>query len=164
MGRTRSIIAKPEAVVGLDVGKFSHWAYGIGAAGEVTADFPVENREGALDSFFASVEPGTLVVVTLSVNATIDVCTLLVYGGENAARVAVKLVLGLRVANLLDGVAGNGLQVDIHFTAHLAHNHHLSCGDKGLAGHASRRIVGQKLVQYCVANLVGHFVGVTLRH
>ena len=38
MGRTRSIIAKPEAVVGLDVGKFSHWAYGIGAAGEVTAD------------------------------------------------------------------------------------------------------------------------------
>ena len=63
MGRTRSIIAKPEAVVGLDVGKFSHWAYGIGAAGEVTADFPVENREGALDSFFASVEPGTLVVV-----------------------------------------------------------------------------------------------------
>ena len=63
MGRTRSIIAKPEAVVGLDVGKFSHWAYGIGAAGEVTADFLVENREGALDSFFASVEPGTLVVV-----------------------------------------------------------------------------------------------------
>ena len=63
MSRTRSIIAKPEAVVGLDVGKFSHWAYGIGAAGEVTADFPVENREGALDSFFASVEPGTLVVV-----------------------------------------------------------------------------------------------------
>ena len=63
MGRTRSIIAKPEAVVGLDVGQFSHWAYGIGAAGEVTADFPVENREGALDSFFASVEPGTLVVV-----------------------------------------------------------------------------------------------------
>ena len=63
MGRSRSIIAKPEAVVGLDVGKFSHWAYGISADGEVTADFPVENREEALDGFFASVAPGTLVVV-----------------------------------------------------------------------------------------------------
>ena len=63
MSRTGGIIAKPEAVVGLDVGKFSHWAYGIGATGEVTADFPVENREAALDSFFESVEPGTLVVV-----------------------------------------------------------------------------------------------------
>ena len=62
MGRT-SIIPKPEAVVGLDVGKFSHWAYGIGATGEVTADFPVDNREAALDAFFASVERGTLVVV-----------------------------------------------------------------------------------------------------
>ena len=63
MSRSRSIIAKPEAVVGIDVGKFSHWAYGIDANGEVTADFPVENREEALDGFFASVAPGTLVVV-----------------------------------------------------------------------------------------------------
>ena len=37
MGRTRSIIAKPEAVVGLDVGKFSHWAYGIGAVNGTSA-------------------------------------------------------------------------------------------------------------------------------
>ena len=63
MGRSRSIVAKPRAVVGLDVGKFSHWAYGIDADGEVVVDSPVENREGALDALFAAADPGTTVVV-----------------------------------------------------------------------------------------------------
>ena len=68
-----SIIPRPEAVIGLDVGKFSHWAYGIGATGEVTADFPVDNREAALDSFFEPVEPGIGVHTATELVVSIDI-------------------------------------------------------------------------------------------
>ena len=63
MGRGKSIIARPESVIGLDVGKSSHWAFGIGRDGEVTVNGYVDNREAALDALFASAEPGTTVVV-----------------------------------------------------------------------------------------------------
>lgn len=51
------------AVLGLDVGKSSHWACLIDRDGEVLASAPVRNREAELDALFASAPAGTLVVV-----------------------------------------------------------------------------------------------------
>lgn len=54
---------RPAAVLGLDVGKSSHWACPIDRDGEVLASAPVRNREAELDALFASAPAGTLVVV-----------------------------------------------------------------------------------------------------
>ena len=54
---------RPVAVLGLDVGKSSHWACLIDRDGEVLASAPVRNREAELDALFASAPAGTLVVV-----------------------------------------------------------------------------------------------------
>ena len=53
---------RPEIVIGLDVGRSSHWACAATRDGEVLASKPVANRENALDSLFAEF-PGALVVV-----------------------------------------------------------------------------------------------------
>lgn len=55
--------ARCRAVLGLDVGKSSHWACLVTRDGEVLANGPVANREGALDELFARAAEGTLVVV-----------------------------------------------------------------------------------------------------
>ncbi len=57
------VIAKPTAVLGLDVGKQSHWACLLTREGEVIANHPVANRETALAELFSRLDPGTLVVV-----------------------------------------------------------------------------------------------------
>lgn len=54
---------RPAAVLGLDVGKSSHWACLVDRDGEVLASAPVRNREAELDTLFASAPAGTLVVV-----------------------------------------------------------------------------------------------------
>ena len=54
---------RPAAVLGLDVGKSSHWACLIDRDGEVLASAPVRNREAELDALLASAPGGTLVVV-----------------------------------------------------------------------------------------------------
>ena len=51
------------AVIGLDVGKFSHWACHVTRQGEVLRNEPVANTEHDLDGLFAQAEAGTLVVV-----------------------------------------------------------------------------------------------------
>lgn len=53
---------RPAAVLGLDVGKSSHWACLVDRDGEVLASAPVRNREAELDALFASAPAGTLVV------------------------------------------------------------------------------------------------------
>ena len=51
------------AVLGLDVGKFSHWACLVTRAGEIALNRPVANAEEELDALFSQVADGTLVVV-----------------------------------------------------------------------------------------------------
>ena len=51
------------AVIGLDVGKFSHWACHVTRQGEVLRSGPVANTEHDLDGLFSQAEAGTLVVV-----------------------------------------------------------------------------------------------------
>ena len=55
--------ATREAVLGLDVGKFSHWACLVTREGEVRENRRVDNREEALDELFSRAGEGTLVVV-----------------------------------------------------------------------------------------------------
>ena len=54
---------RPAAVLGLDVGKSSHWACLIDRDGEVLDSAPARNREAELDALFASAPADTLVVV-----------------------------------------------------------------------------------------------------
>ena len=53
---------RPGIVIGLDVGKSSHWARVIAREGELLASKPVLNRENAIDGLYAQY-PGALVVV-----------------------------------------------------------------------------------------------------
>ncbi len=54
--------ARPGIVIGLDVGKSSHWACVLTREGEVLESAAVPNREGAIDALYAR-HPGALVVV-----------------------------------------------------------------------------------------------------
>ena len=51
------------AVIGLDVGKFSHWACHVTRQGEILRSAPVANTERDLDDLFAQLDKETLVVV-----------------------------------------------------------------------------------------------------
>lgn len=53
---------RPGIVIGLDVGKSSHWACVVTRGGELLASEPVLNRENAIDGLYAQY-PGALVVV-----------------------------------------------------------------------------------------------------
>lgn len=57
-----SPLTRPRTVIGLDVGKSTHWACVVTQEGELLASGPVPNREGPLDALFAQY-PGALVVV-----------------------------------------------------------------------------------------------------
>ena len=52
-----------KSVLGLDVGKSSHWACLVTGDGEIAYNSPVANSEGDLDRLFSRVDRGTLVVV-----------------------------------------------------------------------------------------------------
>ncbi len=105
---------------------------------------------------------GALQLLVFTRHTAVDVAALLVDGGEDAARVIVELIFGLGVADVLDGTAGHGLQVDVGARTHLAHDDHLSGGGKALDGAVRLVVVGQELVEQRVADLVAHFVGMTL--
>ena len=83
-----------EAVLGLDVGKSSHWACLVTRDGEIRANHPVGNTEEDLDGLFSQVGPGTLVVVDQARNI-----------GALAVRRA--RMAGLEVA-YLPGIAAHG--------------------------------------------------------
>lgn len=96
---------RPAAVLGLDVGKSSHWACLIDRDGEVLASAPVRNREAELDALFASAPAGTLVVVdqfrnigSLAVRraraAGLGVAYLPGIGPRTAAQLAVSVDIG----------------------------------------------------------------------
>lgn len=51
------------AVLGLDVGKSSHWACLVTRAGEIALNGPVANAEADLDALFSQAPEGALVVV-----------------------------------------------------------------------------------------------------
>lgn len=93
----------PAAVLGLDVGKSSHWACLLARSGEVLASSPVRNRAGELDALFSAAPAGTLVVVDQYRNVGS-----LAVGRARAAGLGVAYLPGLaasRAAGLFAGEA-----------------------------------------------------------
>ena len=142
-----------------DVGQRAH-----NEVGQVERDWHIRLCfVGSITEHHALVASALFFLIS-TVDTAIDILTLLVYGTEDAARVTVKLILRLGVANALDGVTGYRLQVNIHIAAHLTHQHHLSRCDERFASHTGMGIVSQELVQYSVTYLVRHLVGMAFRH
>ena len=106
---------------------------------------------------------GTLLLLLVAHDTLVDVGRLLVDGRKDAARVAVELILALRVADALDDAARHALHVDIRLRAHLARNDHEARGAERLASHLRRRVVTQELIQDGVGNLIRNFVGMSFR-
>ena len=103
---------------------------------------------------------GALVVGLGALHAAVDVGALLVQGGHHAAGIAVEHVLGLVVANVIDGFPDSGLDVHVGLGLDFAHHHDHARGAEALAGDLGFGILREELVQDGVTDLVGHFVGV----
>ena len=98
------------------------------------------------------------------VDALRDVGRLLVDRGDDRARVAVEAVRGVVVADPADRVARDLRHVDVGLRRDLAGHHHEAGVDERLARHAAVRVVAQHGVEHAVRDLVGHLVGMALRH
>ena len=83
---------------------------------------------------------GALLLLVLTIHTTVDITALLVDGCQHTTGVAVKLIFTLRITDLLNRLTGDGIEIDIHLTTHLTHDHHLTRSDEGLYG-ATRLII-----------------------
>ncbi len=93
---------------------------------------------------------GPLVFFILAIHSAVDVVTLFVKGGKDAAAAGVELVLGLGVADAVDDVSRCLLDVNISFRADFSADYHKACGDECLAGNLAVRVLDQELVEYSV--------------
>ena len=89
----------------------------------------------------------TLIFILFTAHATVDVIALFMDCSKHTTRVAVKLILTFCITYLFDGLASNGLQVNIYIRANFAHNDHLSCSTKCFYGTMSMVIVSQELIK-----------------
>ena len=76
----------------------------------------------------------------------------------------VEAVLGPRVADVADGVADDGLEVDVGLRRDLAEHEHETGRGRRLARHARERIAPDDRIEDGVADLVAHLVRMTLGH
>jgi hypothetical protein len=95
-------------------------------------------------------------------DALADVWRLLVDGHQHAAGFVVEAVLGVCVADVLDGLPDCGGHVDVRLRGDLAGDDDGAGGQKGLTGDASVRVVLEDGVQNRIRDLVGQLVRVTL--
>ena len=112
---------------------------------------------------------GTLLVVFLAfgglgVNALGDIRRLLVHGNEHGAALVVELQVGVHVADVLDGVAGDFLEVDDGLGSDFAGNHHEARVHECFTGDAALRVLREAGVEDGIGNLVGNLVRVSLGH
>ena len=131
---------RPAAVLGLDVGKSSHWACLIDRDGEVLASAPVRNREAELDALFASAPAGTLVVVdqfrnigSLAVRRARASRAAGLFAGEaktdeRDAAVIARTALG--VPDSLSGVPGRGEALEAARALSSQRDHVVACATR----------------------------------
>ncbi len=103
---------------------------------------------------------GVQVVVAGVVHALGDVVGLLVVADHHGAALVVDAVLGVVVADALDGVARDLDVVDVRVGRDLAGQHHQAGVGQRLGGHAAARVLLEDRVEDRVRDLVGHLVGV----
>lgn len=126
---------RPAAVLGLDVGKSSHWACLIDRDGEVLSSAPVRNREAELDALFASVPAGTLVVVdqfrnigSLAVRRAAGLFAGEAKTDERDAAVIARTALG--VPDSLSGVPGRGEALEAARALSSQRDHVVACATR----------------------------------
>ena len=98
------------------------------------------------------------------VDAQRDVGRLLLDRDERAAGQVVEAVVGAGVADVADGVADDGLEVDVGRGRDLAEDHDEAGRGRRLAGDPGVRVLADDRVQDRVGDLVAHLVRVTLGH
>lgn len=126
---------RPAAVLGLDVGKSSHWACLIDRDGEVLASAPVRNREAELDALFASAPAGTLVVVdqfrnigSLAASRAAGLFAGEAKTDECDAAVIARTALG--VPDSLSGVPGRGEALEAARALSSQRDHVVACATR----------------------------------
>ena len=80
---------------------------------------------------------------------------------QHAAGVALKHILSLGIANLLNHFACDELEVNVRFGFHFTGQHYLSGSNQRFASYFRTGVVSQQFVKHSVGNLIRHFVGVS---
>ena len=104
-----------------------------------------------------------LVHTAVAEDALGDIGTLLLDGNEDGARVVVKTLGAVVVADLLDGLADDLVVVEDGGGGDLTENHHHPGLGRGLAGNAGVGVLRKASVENGVGDLVADLVGVALR-
>ena len=106
---------------------------------------------------------GVQVVIGGVVHTLGDVVALLVVADHDGTTFVVNAVIGVVVANALDGVAGHLDVVDMGVGGDFTREHHETGVGEGFGGHARAGVLREDGIQNGVRDLVGHLVGVSFR-
>lgn len=106
---------------------------------------------------------GVELVIAGLVHALGDVLALLVVGHEHGAALVIDAVVGVVVADALDGVACDLDVVDVGARGDLTCQNHQARVGQRLGRHAAVRVLGENGVQDRVRDLVGHLVRMAFR-
>ena len=107
---------------------------------------------------------GALLLLGFAHDALVDVRRLFVNGRQNAARVAVELIVAPGVADAVDHAARHALPVDIRLRAHFTRHDHESRGAEGFARDLRVGVAAQEFVEDCVGNLIRNLVRMSFGH
>ena len=107
---------------------------------------------------------GIQMVVGRLVHALGNVVGLLVVANHHRTAFVVDAVVGVVVADALDGVARHLDVVHMRVGGDFTGQHDQAGVGQGFSGHAAARVLFENCVQNRVRNLIGHLVGVTFRN
>ena len=120
---------RPATVLGLDVGKSSHWACLIDRDGEVLASAPVRNREAELDTLFASAAGlGVAYLPGLAASRAAGLFAGEAKTDERDAAVIARTALG--VPDSLSGVPGRGEALEAARALSSQRDHVVACATR----------------------------------
>ena len=109
-------------------------------------------------------EHHALVASAAGVDTLRDVGGLAVDGGDDGAGFGVEALDGVVVADLVDRLADQGLEVDVGLGGDLPGDDDEAGAGEGLAGNAAVGIFGEAGIEDGVGDLVGDLVGMTFGH
>jgi hypothetical protein len=93
-----------------------------------------------------------------------DVRTLLIIGYKDGTASVIDAVVGVVVADALDGVARDLDVVDIGGRGDFSSQNNETCISQGFRGHAGEPVLGEDGIEDGIGDLVGNFIRMTLRY
>ena len=108
-----------------------------------------------------SLVAGTLLFGGSALNTLVDVWTLLVNGAEHTTAGGIKHVFTLRVANAVDRIPRNLLDVEVSLTLHLTGEDDLTSGHQCLTRNLGLWVKSKEVVNQRIRNLICHLIGVS---